>query len=80
MAMLKPTQEALITVTELKEKNRPSKQFNHLSVVAEGIPALAWVTLDQKPGPFVADMKESAQFYANRVVKDFKDRCVDSKV
>ena len=45
MALLGPTQQALMKVTSIKEDNRPSKQFNHLSEVAEGIPALAWVTL-----------------------------------
>lgn len=76
MTLLKPTQESLMAVTELKEKKRSSKQFNHLAEVAEGIPALAWVTLDQKPAPFVGDMKDSAMFYANRVIKEFKDRHV----
>lgn len=64
-------------VTDIKDKNRAEKKlFNHLSEVAEGIPGLAWVTLDQKPAPFVGDMKDSAMFYTNRVVKDFKDRLV----
>ena len=63
-----------MAVAECKEKNRASKQFNQLSEVAEGIPALAWVTLEQKPGPFAADMKESAQFYANRIIKDHRER------
>lgn len=45
MTLLGPTQQALMKVTEIKESNRASKQFNHLSEVAEGIPALAWVTL-----------------------------------
>lgn len=46
MTLLKPTQEALMEVSEFKDKNRGSKlYFNCLSEVAEGIPALAWVTL-----------------------------------
>ncbi|KAK9893444.1 hypothetical protein P389DRAFT_156183 [Cystobasidium minutum MCA 4210] len=73
MTLLGPTQQALMKVTEIKESNRASKQFNHLSEVAEGIPALAWVTLDSKPVEFVGQMKDAAQFYANRVVKEFKD-------
>lgn len=66
---------------------------NHLSVIAEGVPAFGWVTVvrrsrtfvlcsfvvdlaqEPKPGPYVKDMKESAEFYANRVVKEFKERC-----
>lgn len=45
MTLLGPTQQALMKVTEIKENNRADKHFNHLSEVAEGIPALAWVTL-----------------------------------
>lgn len=29
---------------------------------------------EPKPGPFVSEMKESAQFYLNRVIKDFKEK------
>jgi hypothetical protein len=29
---------------------------------------------DSKPVEFVGQMKDAAQFYANRVVKEFKDR------
>jgi len=28
------------------------------------------------PGPFVKDMLEAGQFFSNRVLKDFKDKCV----
>lgn len=31
---------------------------------------------DSKPVEFVGQMKDAAQFYANRVVKEFKDRYV----
>lgn len=51
MTLLGPTQQALMKVTDVKESNRASKQFNHLSEVAEGIPALAWVTLVSLPQP-----------------------------
>lgn len=32
-------------VQNLREKNRGSKQFNHLSAVSESIPALGWVAM-----------------------------------
>ena len=44
-AALGPTQKALLAAVELKDKNRGSKDFNGLTMVAEGIPALGWVTL-----------------------------------
>ena len=29
-----------------------------------------------KPGPFVAEVKDSALYYTNRVLKEFRDKCV----
>lgn len=44
--LLKPIQEALIAVTEIREKNRGERVlFNHLSAVSEGIPAVGWVAV-----------------------------------
>ncbi|PWN47477.1 hypothetical protein IE53DRAFT_321156 [Violaceomyces palustris] len=72
--LIKPLQASLMAVTEIRDKNRGDKQyFNHLSTVSEGIPAAGWIAVEPKPGPFVNEMKDSAQFYANRVIKDFKD-------
>ncbi|PWZ02777.1 hypothetical protein BCV70DRAFT_197037 [Testicularia cyperi] len=72
--LLKPLQATLTEVIEMRDKNRGDKQhFNHLSTVSEGIPAVGWVAVEPKPGPYVGEMKDSAQFYANRVIKDFKD-------
>ncbi|KAL8293126.1 hypothetical protein RQP46_000820 [Phenoliferia psychrophenolica] len=70
---LGPTAKALSAAVELKDKNRGSKEINLLNTVAEGIPALGWVQVEPKPGPFVNDAKDSAQFWANRVVKDNKE-------
>lgn len=38
-----PLEKEIMGVTALKDKNRPSPFFDHLSVVADGIPALGWV-------------------------------------
>ncbi|KAG9294566.1 hypothetical protein G9A89_008677 [Geosiphon pyriformis] len=72
--LIKPTQQALEKVCEYRENNRPSPFFNHLSTVSEGIGALGWVSVDPKPAPFVGDLKDSSQFYAHRVIKEFKDK------
>lgn len=73
--LLKPLQESLMAVTDVREKNRSERVlFNHLSAVSEGIPAVGWVAVEPKPGPFVGEMKDSAQFYTNRVIKEFKDK------
>ncbi|GJN88596.1 hypothetical protein Rhopal_001562-T1 [Rhodotorula paludigena] len=71
--LIAPTQQALLAVIDVKEKNRASKESNQLSVVSEGIPALGWVTLESKPGPYVGEFKDSATFWVNRVIKEHKD-------
>ncbi|ORX85220.1 hypothetical protein K493DRAFT_326761 [Basidiobolus meristosporus CBS 931.73] len=72
--LLKPTQLALEKITDIREKNRASPFYNHLSTVGEGIPALGWVAVEPAPAPYVGEMKDSAVFYANRVMKEFKDK------
>lgn len=44
-SLLAPMVTHLTTVGELKDANRKSAQFNHLSTVAEGIPAAGWVAV-----------------------------------
>ncbi|KAG0013012.1 hypothetical protein BGZ82_002315 [Podila clonocystis] len=72
--LLKPTQDEMAKVTALRENNRSSPFSNHLITVDGGVPALGWVALDSKPAPYVGEMKDSAQFYANRVIKDWKEK------
>ncbi|TIA98058.1 hypothetical protein E3P94_00612 [Wallemia ichthyophaga] len=43
-----------------------------LKAVAEGVPAFGWFTIAPKPAPYIQDFKDAAQFYANRVIKEFK--------
>ena len=43
-----------------------------MSGVAEGIQALAWVTMAPKPCPYIKDITGSAQFWTNKVLKEFK--------
>ena len=73
-ALLEPLQKALTEIAAIKDKARASPVFNHLSAVADGSPALGWVAVTPTPAPFVGDMKDSAQFYANRVIKDYKEK------
>jgi adenylyl cyclase-associated protein len=74
MKLLEPIQKSLGDATEMKDKNRADRKlFNHLSAVSEGLPAVGWVAVEPKPGPYVDEMKNSSQFYFNRVIKEFKD-------
>ncbi|ORX93746.1 adenylate cyclase-associated CAP [Basidiobolus meristosporus CBS 931.73] len=70
---LDPVKKALEKVCECREENRGSKYFNHLSTVSEGIPGLGWVLIEHTPAPFLEGMKDSSQFYANRVIRENKE-------
>ncbi|CAO3663185.1 unnamed protein product [Umbelopsis ramanniana] len=72
--LVEPIQKPLMAITEVKDKNRGHKQFNHLSTVAEGVPAFGWIAVEPTPAPYVQEMGNAAQFYSNRVVKEFKDK------
>ncbi|KAL7750651.1 suppressor of rasval19 [Sorochytrium milnesiophthora] len=61
-------------VVELKDKNRSNPLFNHLTMVADGIPALGWILVEPTPAPYIGEMRDSAQFYGNRVIKEYKDK------
>ncbi|KAK7423797.1 suppressor of rasval19 [Neonectria magnoliae] len=72
--LLKPINEALMAVTDLKDKNRPDPMYTQLSTVADGIMVLAWVTVDSRPYKHVEECLGSAQFFGNRVLKEQKDK------
>uniref|UniRef100_A0A8D3C9W7 Adenylyl cyclase-associated protein n=1 Tax=Scophthalmus maximus TaxID=52904 RepID=A0A8D3C9W7_SCOMX len=72
--LLKPISDHIQAIQSFRERNRGSGLFNHLSAVSESIPALGWVAVCQKPGPYVKEMNDAATFYTNRVLKDYKER------
>ncbi len=61
------------TVDEIREANRPSPLFAHLSAISEGIVALGWI-VETRPADFVTDTLGGAQFYGNRVLKEYKEK------
>ncbi|WFD00983.1 suppressor of rasval19 [Malassezia yamatoensis] len=69
-----PIQADVQRVLAVREQNRAEKQlFDHLSMVSEGIPAVGWILVENSPAPYINDTKDGAQFYANRVLKQYKD-------
>lgn len=72
--LLKPTSDQITAIQALREKNRTSTFFNHLSAISESIPALGWVCVAPTPGPHVKEMNDAGQFYTNRVLKDWKEK------
>ncbi|KAJ6180895.1 hypothetical protein N7519_011356 [Penicillium mononematosum] len=61
------------SINNIRESNRASPLFNHLSAVAEGIVALAWF-FESKPAEFVTDMIGGIEYYGNKVLKEYKDK------
>ncbi|XP_013886988.1 adenylyl cyclase-associated protein 1 [Austrofundulus limnaeus] len=73
-SLLEPVSKTIQQVQAFREQNRTSPLFNHLSAVSESVPALGWVAMDPKPGPYVKEMQDAAMFYTNRVLKEYKDK------
>jgi len=74
MELLKPLQESITAVSDIRDANRGSPVFNQLSAVSESIGVLAWVTVDPKPYKHVEESLGSAQYWGNRVLKEYKDK------
>ncbi|RKP08975.1 adenylate cyclase associated N terminal-domain-containing protein [Thamnocephalis sphaerospora] len=72
--LLGPTKQLMEKVSGFLADNRSSPLFNHLSVVSEGSSALGWITVEPAPAPYISEMKDCAQFYANRVLKEYKEK------
>jgi adenylyl cyclase-associated protein len=74
MDLLSGMQVEMTKVSNIRENNRASPLLNHLSTVSEGIPALAWITYDLKPAKFVSEMVGAAEFYGNRVLREYREK------
>ncbi|KAL2434158.1 Adenylyl cyclase-associated protein [Exophiala dermatitidis] len=61
------------TVDEIREANRPSPLFTHLSAISEGIVALGWI-VEKRPADFVTDTLGGAQYYGNKILKEYKEK------
>lgn len=72
--LMKPMADKIALIQNYRESKRTSDLFNHLSAISESIPALAWVQVSPTPGPHIKEMSDAAQFYTNRVLKDWKDK------
>ena len=68
--LLQGINNAIMDATDIKEKNRMSKEFaNFLATVSEGLMVLAWVTVPSRPYKQVEESLASAQFFGNRILK-----------
>jgi hypothetical protein len=55
-------------------RDRRSKLFNHLSMVAEGVACLQWVCVDKTPGSLVSDIIPGSELYGNKVMMEYKGK------
>lgn len=67
-------------VNDIREANRASTLFTHLTTVSEGIAVLGWITIDPKPADYVSEVLGSAQFYGNRIIKEYKERSAGIRI
>lgn len=72
LEILKPINDCIIKIVELKDQNRQSQFFPYLNAVAEGAPLFSWTTIET-PVSLVSDFKDAAQFWTNRVLNQFKE-------
>ncbi|KAE8380575.1 adenylate cyclase associated N terminal-domain-containing protein [Aspergillus bertholletiae] len=61
------------SINMIRESNRASPLFNHLSAVAEGIVALGWF-FELKPADFVSEIVGGIEYYGNKVLKEYKEK------
>ncbi|KAK4469383.1 hypothetical protein MN116_006940 [Schistosoma mekongi] len=72
--IMTPLGKEIEEVVKLKDNNRSNKFFNHLSAVAESVAALGWLSVSPTPAPYVKTMKEAAEFFTNRVIKEYEEK------
>ena len=74
--LLKPINDAVMAVNNLRDHNRDSPVFNQLSAVADSIMVLSWITIEFRPQKLVEESFSTAQYWGNRVLQDNKDKYV----
>jgi len=75
--LVEPTSKLMSEIVAIRDANRPSSQFNHLSTLSEGISALGWVVVEPTPGPHVDETRASSEFYSNKLLVQYKGKDQD---
>lgn len=76
MDLVKPITDHMTKADDIRQSNRASPQKDHLAMVADGVGALGWITMERSPKPadYVQDLFGGAQMYGNKVLKEYKDK------
>ncbi|CCF60292.1 hypothetical protein KAFR_0J02280 [Kazachstania africana CBS 2517] len=77
--ILIPINESIMKINDLKDANRQSKFFGYFNSIAEGAPLISWFAVDT-PLSVISDFKDAAQFWTNRVLKEFKENDPNSVI
>lgn len=78
MEILKDLQAAMEKVDEIRQGNREAALRDPLTMVADGVGALGWVTVEGSPKPheYISELFGGAQIFGNKVLKEYKDKYV----
>ncbi|KAJ7489861.1 cyclase-associated protein [Mycena galericulata] len=72
--LLVPIQADIEAITRCKDAGRKDRDwFQHITIVGDGGLGVAWI-VNPKPGPYIAEIKESVLYNGNRVIKEFKEK------
>lgn len=74
MDLLTDLQDDMGVVGDVRDSNRASAMKEHLAMVGEGVAALQWLIMDEKPADYVGEVIGGAQMYGNRVLKEYRER------
>jgi len=74
VAFVKPLSDAMTAVVDYRNKQRGSKEWDHLSTVSEGVAAFGWVAVEPTPGPFATQSRAGAEFYSNKLLRLYKGK------
>lgn len=76
MEILKDLQHGMETVNNVRDNHRKVPEENHLSMLADGVSVLAWVTVKPGPDKYIGEILGGAQFYGNKVLTAYKEKYV----
>jgi adenylyl cyclase-associated protein len=74
MDLIKDLTQAIEKVDDVRQSNREPALKDPLSMVADGVGALGWITIDSKPADYVSELFGGAQMYGNKVLKEYKEK------
>lgn len=71
--VLAPLQNDIAAINDFKDANRRADVFANLNAIAEGAGVLSWFLIDT-PLSYIQEIKDSATFWTNKVLKEFKEK------